>query len=216
MKMVYEQVMPPASGLAVDVKKGQHLRIINVEGGQVVDTVMFNLHNLREKLSCSYSRSRFKPEPGRPYMPHDYVQEGDTLMSTIQNPMMTIVKETMEQKGVHDVHFRCCNRKWFELYGAEPRDGCLEILAKAIEPYGLSAEDVPDPIDFFETFYHDCKRPRGQMWVLEEPIAKAGDYVELLADMDVMVAFSNCPDDTVSLCNGRKIKPLKVEIYEPE
>jgi hypothetical protein len=67
---------------------------------------LFNAANPREKLSTSYSRTRYRPKPGAPYMPRDKLMEGDVLLSTICRPMMTIVKETPEPKGVHDVHDR--------------------------------------------------------------------------------------------------------------
>lgn len=61
MRKIYEKIMPPKTGLAVEVKDKQHLRIVDLEGGQVVDTVIFNLHNLRETLSTSWSRQKSCP-----------------------------------------------------------------------------------------------------------------------------------------------------------
>ena len=53
MRAVFEKVMPPKSGLAVEVRKGQHFRVTDLEGKQVVDMAVFNLANPREKLSTS-------------------------------------------------------------------------------------------------------------------------------------------------------------------
>ena len=83
MKAVFEKVIPPKTGLAVEVKTGQIFRVTDLEGKQVVDMAVFNLANLREKLSTSYSRTRYVPEPGQPYIPRDKLVAGDTLMSTI-------------------------------------------------------------------------------------------------------------------------------------
>ena len=58
MKAVFEKVIPPKTGLAVEVKTGQIFRVTDLEGKQVVDMTVFNLANLREKLSTSYSRRR--------------------------------------------------------------------------------------------------------------------------------------------------------------
>src|ERR1043166_7016796 len=90
MGTVFEQVIPPKRGLAVTVKKGQHLRVTDLEGKQVVDMAIFNRENPREKLSTSYSRTRYVPKPGAEYVPRDALTEGDTLMSTICRPMLTI------------------------------------------------------------------------------------------------------------------------------
>jgi len=213
MKKIHEKVMPPKSGLAVVVKKGQHLRVIDLEGKQVVDMAVFNKDNPREKLSTSYSRTRYIPKKKGEYIPRDKLMEGDTLMSTICRPMMTIVKETNPIKGMHDVHNRMCNRYLYESHGIGPRDGCHEIISKAVAPYGILPEDVPDTFDINMNYHHDCARGR---WVIGEPCSRPGDYIEFRAEMDCIVGFSNCPADVLGACNAGKCKPAKVEIYEPE
>lgn len=212
MKVVHEHVMPPKSGHAVLMKAGQLLRVIDLEGKQVVDMALFNADNYREKLSTSNSRTRYVPKPGAEYVPRDKLTEGDTLMSTLCRPMMTIVAETPEPKGVHDVHNRMCNRFMFESHGVPSQDGCHEIISKAVAPYGLLPEDIPDTMDLFMNYQHDCERGR---WVIEEPVSKPGDYIEFRAEMDLLVAFSNCPEDLLTNCNAKHCTPMKVEIREP-
>src|SRR5437588_9718766 len=114
MQRIFEHIIPPKLGFAVIVENGQTLRVIDIEGQQVVDMAVFNAANPREKLSTSYSRTRYVPKPGAEYVPRDKLTEGDTLMSTICRPMLTIVKETPEPKGVHDTHNRMCNRFLYE------------------------------------------------------------------------------------------------------
>lgn len=213
MKVVHEQVIPPKTGLAVIVKQGQHLRVIDLEGKQVVDMAVFNLHNPREKLSTSYSRTRYVPIPGAEYVPRDTLMEGDTLRSTICRPMMTIVKETPEPKGIHDVHNRMCNRFLYASYGLGQRDGCHENISKAVEPHGILPEDIPDTMDLFMNYHHDCTRGR---WVIGEPVSKPGDYIEFRAEMDCIVGLSNCPLDALAPCNAYRCTPVKVEIYEAQ
>jgi len=211
VKTVLEQVMPPKSGLAVTMTKGQVLRVTDLEGKQVVDMALFNRANPREKLSTSYSRTRYIPKPGAEYVPRDRLSEGDTLMSTICRPMMTILKETPEIKGVHDTHNRMCNRYLYESYGVGPRDGCHENIANAVAPYGLLPEDIPDTMDLFMDYHHDCERKR---WVIGEPVTKPGDYIEFRAEMDLIVGFSNCPLDVLAPCNGYHCTPVKISVFE--
>jgi len=207
MKLLLQHIIPPKLGFALVVAKAQTLRIIDLEGKQVVDMALFNAANPREKLSTSYSRTRYMPKPGADYMPRDKLIEGDILLSTICNPMMTIIKETPEPKGVHDVHNRMCNRLYYEMYNLGSRDGCHENISKAVAPYGLLPEDIPDTMDLFMNYHHDCTRGR---WVIEEPVSKPGDYIELRAEMDCIVALSNCPNEAAS---GGRCKPVKLEVY---
>jgi uncharacterized protein YcgI (DUF1989 family) len=209
MQVSHEHVMAPKTGYALKLDSGQHLRVTDVEGKQVVDMAVFNAANHGEKLSTSNSRTRYIPAPGEHYVPRDRLTVGDTLMSTLCRPMMTIVEETPEPKGVHDVHNRMCNRFLFEAYGVGPRDGCHEIIADVLAPYGIRPEDVPDTMDLFMNYHHDCARGR---WVIEEPVSRPGDYIEFRAEVDCLIGLSNCPEDVLTDCNARNCTPMKVEV----
>jgi len=210
MRLTYEHLLPPKSGVALTVAKGQRLRIVDLEGKQVVGMAVFNADNPREKLSTSYSRTRQTPPPGGAYVARDRVTVGDALMSTLARPMMRIVEETPNPKGVHDIHDRMCNRVMYELFGVPPRDGCLELLAEAMEPWGLLAEDIPDDMDVFMNVQHDCDL---RQWIIKEPVTKPGDFIEFLAEMDCIVALANCPDDVVTPVNAYNCTPVKAETY---
>ena len=201
--------MAPKSGHALLLETGNHMRVTDLEGKQVVDMAVFNAANQREKLSTSNSRTRYVPAPGKPYVPRDRLTAGDLLMSTLCQPMMTIVEETPEPKGVHDVHNRMCNRFLFEAYGVGPRDGCHEIITQALAGYDIGAEDIPDTMDLFMNYHHDCARHR---WVIEEPVSRPGDYIEFRAEMDCLIGLSNCPEDVLTDCNARNCTPMKVEV----
>ncbi len=220
MSIIYEKILPPKTGLAVVVQRGQFLRVTDLEGKQVVDVAIFNASNYREKLSLAYSLTRYamlqsrriratKEAMAPELVSRDYLMEGDILMSTIFNPMMVIAKETPEPKGVHKVHNRMCNRFYYESFGFEPRDGCHEIISKAVASYGIRPEDIPDTLDLFMNYHHDCANRR---WVIEEPVSRPGDFVELEALVDCLIALSNCPDDVVSPVNGYRCTPVKIEI----
>lgn len=99
------------------IATGARLRVTDLEGGQVVDMAVFNAQNPREKLSLPYSRSRYGPQQGQTFHPGDKLLAGDVLRSTIYRPMMRIVEETPEPKGVHGVDGRMCNRHLYEAYG---------------------------------------------------------------------------------------------------
>ena len=109
MRSVHEHVIPPKVGYALVVKKGQHMRVTNIEGTQVVDMAVFNAAHPREKLSNSWSRSRYVPKDLSEYVVRDRLVAGDTLMSTKCRALMTIVEESAKEKGVHNVYNRMCN-----------------------------------------------------------------------------------------------------------
>jgi uncharacterized protein len=210
-RLVYEYVLPPKSGHALDVLAGQYFRIIDLEGKQCADLAVFNRHNLRDRISPSYSRTRPIPKPGEGYRALDRLSEGDILRSTTCTPLMTIVKETAEPKGIHDTYIRMCNRLLYEMHGLPPQDGCFEIISKVVAPYGILPEDLPDPFNLFLNFEHDTAQGR---WISKEPVTKPGDYIEFRAETDCLVALSNCPEDQLTPCSGFKCTPIKVEVRD--
>jgi uncharacterized protein YcgI (DUF1989 family) len=213
MRKVLDQLLPPKSGLALTVRRGQHLRLIDVEGQQVVDMAVFNAANLKEKLSTSFSRTRQQPRTPGDYLARDRLTEGNALLSTACRPLMTIVAETQPVKGMHDTHHRMCNRVLYELHGLGPRAGCQEILAGVLAPYGIPPEEIPDTFDIHMHYEHDPVEGR---WRIEAPCSRPGDYIELRAEMDCLVGLSNCPEDTISMCNAKRCTPYRVEVHEPE
>jgi uncharacterized protein YcgI (DUF1989 family) len=207
---ILEQDLPPKSGLAVLVEKGQRLRLIDVEGKQVVDMAVFNADNPREKLSTSYSRTRQPPRSAGDYFARDRLTVDDVLLSTAGRRMLRIVAETQPVKGMHDTHHRMCNRTLYDLHGIGPKDGCLEILTGVLAAYGIGSEDIPDTFDIHMHYRHDVVNGR---WHIEEPLSRPGDYIEFEAEMDCLVGLSNCPEDSLTMCNAKHCTPYRVEVY---
>jgi uncharacterized protein YcgI (DUF1989 family) len=211
-KIVLDYVLPEKTGCLAFVAPGEILRITDIHGRQVVDMAVFNRANPRDKLSTSYSRTRYKPAPGQKFVPRDKLLTGDILLSTICTPLMRIGEETAERKGIHDVHHRMCNRELYEYYGYPGRTGCHEAIADLMAPFGLLPEDIPDTLDLFMNYHHDCAKGH---WVIEEGVTNPGDYIEFEAIADCIVALSNCPMDVIAPVNGFKCSPVHVQVRKP-
>ena len=209
MRVIQETVIPSNTGKAFPVKKGQVIRVI---GQSTADFVVFNLRNVKER----FDQARTKVDQGK-----IYVTTGDLLVSKFNNAMMTIVKDTYE--GTHDMEKGMCStsfyKKWgdkiFAIYGstwkklgrkrgAAPKHGCWENLARALRPWKVHKEDVPSPLNIFQTMVINCKS--GAMrYAMIRP--KPGTHMDLRAEMDCLVGISACPE-------GGRGKPLQVFIYK--
>ena len=206
-----ETVIPKNSGKAFVVKKGRVLRVI---GESTADFVVFNLRDVRER----FDQARTKVDQGK-----IYVTTGDVLISKYNNVMMTIVKDTY--RGTHDMEKGMCSasfyKKWgdkiFKIYGATwkklgrrkvvaPRHGCWENLAKALKPYKVAKQDVPSPLNIFQTMVINGKT--GSMRYAMIRPRPGGDRMDLRAEMDCLVGISACPE-------GGRGKELRVVIYDP-
>jgi uncharacterized protein YcgI (DUF1989 family) len=184
----------PASAMAFEIDEGKTLRVVSVEGQQVGDFVAFNHMNLAERFSSGRTRS----ENGKLR-----ISVGDRLFSNLCNVMFEITEDTC---GVHDLLYPPCNRWVFQnRYRIPPHDGCEENLEKALSPWKITKTDIPEPFNIFENSTIDDV---GKLKI-QAPVSKAGDYVELRAKMDCLVAISACAVD-VGFTNAGKCKPLRV------
>ena len=195
-----DRVIEPRGHYAREIASGEVLRIIDVEGQQVADFLMFNSKRLEEKLSppntVNLNRQLFP-------------RVGYSLYSDEAGKLMTIIADTC---GVHDMLAGACSRFTNEVrYGTPDTPNCRDNFAAALEPWGLGWKDIPYNMNVFM----NCPIQPDGTYTIEEPRSKAGDYIDFRADMDVLVALSNCPQER-NPCNAFKLKPLRVIHYKPE
>ena len=191
MKKLREETVPHNSGWAAELKQGQILRIA---AQSIVDFVAFDLHNLRE---------RFDQARTKVYNLNIFLRTGDKLMSKGNQHLMTMVEDTFRE-GKHDLQYGMCSASRFQLAKREgklrehyhrdveiPDHGCWENLSNALKPHGIPPEDIPSPLNLFQTMIIDGNTGRMEHTTIRP---KPGQYVDLRAERDLLVAFSACPD----------------------
>ena len=100
-----------------------------------------------------------------------------------------------------------------ELWGAPGHRSCSDNYRDALAEFGLTLDDVYSPASI-NLFANPCIESIGDgRLTMSPPTAEKGDHVDFLAEMDVLVALSACPDD-VSSQNGRRCKPVRVRILD--
>ncbi|WP_433745678.1 DUF1989 domain-containing protein [Falsibacillus pallidus] len=191
-----EYFIEAEGGQAFKMKKGQTVRVIDVEGEQVVDFVVYKDGDLSERIDPGVTMDAL----------HSYkVTPGDILYSNKYHPIMTVVEDDV---GVHDFFNPACRPEMYELlYNKKDHRSCYENLGQALEPYGLSQPDQYYP---FNIFMNTVVEDNGGMKV-KRPLSKPGDSILLRAEMDLIVGVSACPCSE-SECNGYKCTPIKVEV----
>lgn len=191
-------LVEPGGYIAAEMASGQLLRVTDVEGQQVGDLVAFSQENPREKFWIS-NTVRLNGTI--------YLTTGHTLYSELSRPMLRIVASTGDP---HDLLAGSCNAEIDRVrYGVEDHRGCVENFCQALLPWGITRPDIPMSFNMFM----NCPVQPGGGWSIEEPRSQAGDYVEFVAEMDLIVAMSNCPQD-LNPCNSGRLKPLRWEIFD--
>ena len=186
--------IPARRGKTAFVAEGQHVRVVNTHGQQVVDTWAFRRDDLAEFMSMEHSRTAI----GRT-MP----TLGQSMVTNRRRPILTLAEDT--SGGIHDTLLAACDRYRYELLGCtDYHDNCTDNLAAALAELGLTPPETPSPWNLFMNI------PVGLEGSLsfEPPVSSPGDYVLLRAELDCVVAFSACPQDMVPI-NGAECIPTE-------
>jgi len=200
---VYRQVVPAGEPWMGEVKRGQTFRIVDLEGNQAVDTLFYSAGDPSER----YSAQDTIREQGSLYL-----TAGTRLLSSEGNAMLTIVADTC---GRHDTLGGACaaesNSVRYALdtrFMHSCRDNFLAALAAAGER--VTKRDLTSNINFFMNV---PVTPEGRL-TFEDGISAPGKYVEMRAEMDVLVLISNCPQLN-NPCNAYNPTPIEVLVWNP-
>jgi uncharacterized protein YcgI (DUF1989 family) len=197
-KIVREWIIPAKEYSAFTMRRGQTLRFVDIEGKQVPDLVCFNEHDLSEHLNMGNSLLLNKRRE---------LRQGDVLYSVICNPMMTIVGYSNEESYSYGP---MCSEELNRIRYEVPRTrNCRDNFATALAPWGFNQRQIPNA---FVPFMRVEIEPDGTMEI-KEPTSRSGDFYDLRAEMDLLVAVSNCPQER-NPCNGFKPTPMGMIIYE--
>jgi urea carboxylase-associated protein 1 len=177
---------------------------VDLEGNQAVDTLFFNAANSEER----YSATDTIRAQGRLYL-----TTGTQLISNDGNVMLTITADTC---GRHDTLGGACSAESNTVrYALEKRNmhSCRDnfLMALTRSGIGLTKRDLPSNINFFMNV---PVTPAGDL-TFADGISAAGRYVEMRADMDVIVLISNCPQLN-NPCNAYNPTPVRVVVWGSE
>lgn len=196
--MLQQQIIIPAKeGKAFKIQKGQTIRITDIEGEQVADLVAYRINDATERLDTGVTMDAIRTIA---------LHAGHILYSNQYRPMFTVITDLV---GRHDFTSSACRPEMYEfLYNKSNHANCHHNLAEALAPFGLAK---PDQYYTFNIFMNTVIDANGQISV-KRPLSRAGDYIELRAEMDVIAAISACPCEE-SECNGYQPTSVGVTIF---
>ena len=177
--------------------KNQTLRIVDLHGNQAADTLFYSVADPAERYSAIDTIREQK---------NVYLTAGTTLLTNMGNPMLTITADTC---GRHDtLGGACATESNTVRYALEKKTmhACRDSWMLAVaenEQFGISKRDITHNINFFMLF---CK-------TFADGISEAGKYVEMQAQMDVIVLISNCPQLN-NPCNAYNPTPIGLYIWD--
>ena len=190
-----------------EILKGQTVRIVDLEGNQAADTLFYNAHDYSDRYSV---QDTIREQESL------YLTTGTKLISTNGNVLLTIVTDTC---GRHDTFGGACAQESNQVrYAIEkkPMHACRQSFMSAVqhwkhgpEGHRLAKKDITSNINFFMNV---PVTPDGGL-TFEDGVSEAGKYVELVAEMDVVIVISNCPQLN-NPCNAYNPTPVQVLIWD--
>ena len=197
-QIIEDRILPPNGHWGRVLRKGQILRIIDVEGKQAVDFLCYNAEDPAERYNAADTMK---------YAGTIFLTTGHGIYSDMGRRLFTIVEDTC---GRHDTIGGCCSAESNEVrYSVKGTPGCRQNFLRALAPFGLGKKDVVANLNWFMNV------PVGQdgAMAIADGLSKPGDHVDLRAEMDVLAVLSNCPQ-TRNPCNGFNPTPIRVIVRE--
>ena len=188
-----EYLIPACSGKKIEVKKGQTIAVIDIEGGQVVDFFAVVTGRNNEFLStgvtidCNESLA---------------LRAGNTIYTNLYRPMLKVISDDV---GEHDLLHPCCRKEMYDFFyhNGEGHPNCLDNINGALK----ENRPIITPLNLFM----NTKIGENGKISVEKPLSKAGDKIVFKALMDITLGVAAC-SVSESNCNGGKCSPIQIII----
>ena len=199
-RAVLDSVVAARAPWSAVLRTGQILRIIDLEGQQAVDALFYNAHDHGERYSAHDTLLAQR---------NAYVGIGTRLLSNEGRTLMTVVGDSC---GRHDTSAGACSCEANTVrFGHDTKylHACRENFLLEVGRHGMDKRDIVGNVNFFMNVPIS---PDGELAIVDG-LSDPGGFVDLRADMDVLVVLSNCPQVN-NPCNGFNPTPIRVLLWE--
>lgn len=182
----------------IHARKGDVVRLTDLEGSQVGDLFAISTKDHDEYLSTSLTR-QFNGN----LFPH----LGESFYTTRDRAILTFLKDT--SPGWHDMLYASCNDAMFRRRGMKNHPNCRANYYEAARRAGIAHTNQPDPVNIFQ---NTPPRPDGS-FILGVTMSRPGDHVDLRAEMDCIVIVTACSSERIL---AGKSTPMRLEIVKSD
>lgn len=203
---VYSAVVEAGDPFVHEIREGQYVRLVDLGGNQAADVLFYNAHDYTDRYSAQDTIREQR---------NIYLTTGSRLISTERNTLLTIVADTC---GRHDTLGGACSiESNMVRYAIEKRSmhACRHSFLKGALSWARNTgrefdkRDLTANVNFFMNV---PVTPAGGL-TFEDGVSDAGKYVEMRAEMDVLILISNCPQLN-NPCNAYNPTPVQVMIWD--
>ncbi len=195
-RVIHDEIVPARAPWLHRVKAGETLRVVDLEGNQAVDFLLYATHDDAERYSAQDTIAAHA---------NIFLRTGSVLRSNEGRPMMTITATAVEY---HDTIGGACSCESNTLrYGhhTKAQHACVDNFLEANLRDGRGKRDIVSNVNFFMNVPVEADGALG----IVDGISAPGLTVDLRAEMDVTVVVSNCPQIN-NPCNGFNPTPVRM------
>jgi len=197
--IVLDEVVPPGRPWGQRIAKGDVLRLVDLEGQQAVDFLCYAADDPTDRY-CATNTIKVQGKL--------FVDKGTVLYSDLGRALFTVVEDTC---GGHDTVYGCCSEpNNFLRYGVRGTASCFDNFVAVLARFGLDRASIVGNVNFFMS----VPVATDGAAVNVTGHSKAGNYVDLRAERDVIAVLSNCPQ-MHNPCNGYRLTPIRATIWRP-
>jgi hypothetical protein len=194
-----DTIVPAGEPWSARIKKGNVLRLVDLEGQQAIDFLCYNASDPAERYNAANTIKLNQ---------NIYLGKGCVLWSVRARKMMTIIEDSC---GAHDTLYGCCSIEIDEVrFGKTNTQSCQSNFEAELAKHGLGEKDIVANVNFFMNVPVEAD---GAV-AIAAGRSKPGDYVDLRAEMDLLVVISNCPERD-NPAAGFKPTPVRAIVYSP-
>ena len=194
-----DTIVPAGEPWSAQIKKGNVLRLVDLEGQQAIDFLCYNASDPAERYNAANTIKLNQ---------NIYLGKGCVLWSVRARKMMTMIEDSC---GAHDTLYGCCSIEIDEVrFGKTNTQSCQSNFEAELAKHGLGEKDIVANVNFFMNVPVEAD---GAV-AIAAGRSKPGDYVDLHAEMDLLVVISNCPERD-NAAAGFKPTPVRAIVYSP-
>jgi uncharacterized protein len=198
-EVLLDEVVPARAPWTGELAAGDKLRIVDLEGNQAVDFLVYDRHD----LDLRYDAAATIAAQG-----NIFLTTGSVLRDGEGGALLTIVDDTV---GCHDTVGGACSCESNTVrYGhhTKHQHACVDNFLFGLARYGRGKRDLVSNINWFMNVPVE---PDGALGIVDG-LSAPGKHLELQADRSVLVAISNCPQIN-NPCNGFDPTPIQVIVH---
>lgn len=195
-RVVHDEIVAARAPWMHRMHAGETLRIVDLEGNQAVDFLLYATQDDAERYSAQDTVAA---------QANIFLRTGSILLSNEGRPMMTITGTSVDY---HDTIGGACSCESNSLrYGhhTKAQHSCVDNFLDANLRDGRGKRDMVSNVNFFMNVPVEADGALG----IVDGISAPGLSVDLRAEMDVTVVVSNCPQIN-NPCNGFNPTPVRM------